>query len=49
MVCARRERLVMRDAAQFDVIFRRNDDLGMRVELVVAAAELRRASEKIAS
>ena len=29
------------DPAQFDVVFRRNGDLGMRVEVVVAAAELR--------
>ena len=28
------------DPAQFDVVFRRNDDLGMGVEVVVAAAKL---------
>ena len=33
----------MRDPAQLDVILGRNGDLGMRVEVVVAAAKLRPA------
>jgi hypothetical protein len=37
-----RERLVMRDAAQLDVVFRRDDDLGMGLESKsrIAAAKL---------
>src|SRR5229473_4302815 len=34
------------DPAQFDVVFRRNDDIGMRIEIVVAAAKLRTSLRK---